>query len=101
MDFMAMFGAPAPSPMEKEPTGDTNEVRRVQTASPLPDMKWEDGMKTSEKIVGYDPIANPTDNPFQNKQGIGSAEYDYSSADDTMGSGMGGCCASDDDMDQQ
>ena len=55
-------------------------IRRKQTAEGLDALNIDsgDGLKTSEEIKCYDPLANPMDNPLQNKQGVGTAGYDYS-----------------------
>jgi len=50
---------------------------RAQTGLDRVPLDNGDGMKTHEEITGYDPIANPTDNPLQNKQGVGRSGYDF------------------------
>ena len=60
--------------LEREGT----EELRTQSAGDIPSMDSGDGMKTNQEIKGYDPIANPINDPLQNKQGVGQCGYDYS-----------------------
>jgi hypothetical protein len=78
---------------KKEPalTGEMKETTRKQTVSALTDIPWQDGMKTEETIKGYDPFANPLDNPLQNKTGDnGGSEYDYSKSFTSKDNSLGG-----------
>jgi hypothetical protein len=66
--------------MEDQKDGQALKTMFKNTATGIEGMDFSggDGMKTAEAIKTYDPIANPMDNPLQNKQGVGSAGYDYS-----------------------
>jgi len=84
--FAFDLGAEKPEPMEKAHNGQTNEVRRKQSASGLEVPAWQDGMKTHQEVTCYDPIANPEAEPMEDKQGVGGAGYDYSDYEKTTNS---------------
>jgi hypothetical protein len=73
-----IFSLEEQGPKKEPPLEVSSEMRRQNSAGPVPAMTPGDGMKTHEQIDGYDPIANTLDNPLQNKQGVGGAGYDYS-----------------------
>jgi hypothetical protein len=90
MMFNAM-GSEAPAPKTEEITETGNhgtkdncgyccDTRTEQGIEKM-DLTWKDGMKTEEEIKTFDPIANPINNVMSNKQGVGSAGYDYSNWD--------------------
>ena len=77
-----MFGMDVEKKPPMEENGDNQlGVRNERKTEGLTVGKPGDGMETHEEIKGYDPYANPINNPLENKQGVGKQVYDPSASD--------------------